>query len=373
MMSCIVIAMSLVLGATALPKSDCSVLGCAWAGGLCLDVGDACDTTACRDAYKAAFMLRHCNKTETTVTAMEMRNAVGDDPVMDCRTDGKAADYFSMTLKNPSSIKTKVRTCDVKSVNGSTATCQGNPLKPGYYLPCGSPDARVMPGTTRTIHFNKNVTFMEFSNGVGVKSYYRPKDDKGNLMPWPASHTINIALGEAVAAADPCATGTPVKIGSKQYKSKVLIVTAGEVGAPAVEKPDTKVSATVIGTLESDGNTFWKSQGDFDYTYGETPRHLIEGFDAGSYGMREGETRMVCIPPEEGYGQIGRPGIPKNSTLVFTLGCDKVSAAASPSSPFGRKDMCRTCETGAPGKCIPTEGGKCHWSNRYGCCVPNKK
>merc|ERR1712216_446016 len=46
-------------------KSDCSVLGCAWAGGLCLEVGSACDTTACNDAYKAAFVLRGCKKTET--------------------------------------------------------------------------------------------------------------------------------------------------------------------------------------------------------------------------------------------------------------------------------------------------------------------
>ena len=47
----------------AMTRSDCSVLGCGWAGGLCLDVGDACDTTACHDAYEIAFKLRGCNKT----------------------------------------------------------------------------------------------------------------------------------------------------------------------------------------------------------------------------------------------------------------------------------------------------------------------
>ena len=42
-------------------ESDCSVLGCAWAGGLCLDVGDACDTAACKGAYKVAHL--HCKDT----------------------------------------------------------------------------------------------------------------------------------------------------------------------------------------------------------------------------------------------------------------------------------------------------------------------
>jgi len=52
------------------PNTDCSVLGCAWAGGLCLDVGEACDDkTACKDAYKAASFLRHCNKTDGVATS----------------------------------------------------------------------------------------------------------------------------------------------------------------------------------------------------------------------------------------------------------------------------------------------------------------
>jgi len=93
-----------------------------------------------------------------------------------------------MDLKNPTVIKVKVKTCDAVSVNGSTAACQGNPLKPNWYLPCGGPNDRVMGDTTSAIHFNKNVTYMVFSNGVGVKAYYKPVS-----MPWPATHTINIA------------------------------------------------------------------------------------------------------------------------------------------------------------------------------------
>jgi hypothetical protein len=109
---------------------------------------------------------------------------------MDCHTDDKS--FGVMNLYNPTVIKVKVKTCDAISVNGSTAACQGNPLKPNWYLPCGGPNDRVMPQTTRTIHFNPNVTYLVFSNGVGVKSYYRPKDAKGRILPWPVNHTINI-------------------------------------------------------------------------------------------------------------------------------------------------------------------------------------
>jgi hypothetical protein len=61
------------------PNTDCSVLGCAWAGGLCLDVGEACDDkTACKDAYKAASFLRHCNKTDGVATSNDMVLAATD-------------------------------------------------------------------------------------------------------------------------------------------------------------------------------------------------------------------------------------------------------------------------------------------------------
>jgi len=120
------------------------------------------------------------------------------DPAMDCEV-AAGEHYLSMELINPTDIKVKVKTCDAVSVNGSTAACQGNPLKPNWYLPCGSANDRVMPHTTRPIHFHSNVTYIVFSNGVGVKSYYKPL-----TTGWPTTHRINIAelgLAEAYQAA----------------------------------------------------------------------------------------------------------------------------------------------------------------------------
>lgn len=94
--------------------------------------------------------------------------------------------------------------------------------------------------------------------------------------------------------------------------------------------------------LKNEGTVFWNSSnppvspgGLFTYTFDAAPRQLIVGFDVGSYGMAVGETRVLCIPPAEGYGNKDRKDgsgnviIPANSTLLFTLTCAKISAPAT--------------------------------------------
>ena len=77
----------------------------------------------------------------------------------------------------------------------------------------------------------------------------------------------------ATAAADPCVSGTPVVIAGTSFKSKVLVTTTS-TDPSSVHGPDTKISAAVVGALESDGSIFWKSQGDFAYVrrWGSTRR-----------------------------------------------------------------------------------------------------
>lgn len=128
-------------------------------------------------------------------------------------------------------------------------------------------------------------------------------------------------------AVDPCLSGTPVTLDGKTYATKVSILTPAPASAAKVAAKNDKVAAQVLGQLHSDGSTFWKSSGDFDYVFDATPRGLIVGFDVGSYEMAVGEKRMLCIPPEEGYGQHARGAIPANATLLFTLTCDKVTPA----------------------------------------------
>jgi len=47
---------------------------------------------------------------------------------------------------------------------------------------------------------------------------------------------------------------------------------------------------------------------------------VIEGWDKGFDGMKEGGKRKLTIPPEMGYGVHGAGGvIPPNATLVFEV------------------------------------------------------
>ena len=52
---------------------------------------------------------------------------------------------------------------------------------------------------------------------------------------------------------------------------------------------------------------------------------LIPGFDAGTTGMRVGETRIIVIPPSQGYGSTANGAIPANSTLVFVVTLESIS------------------------------------------------
>ena len=46
---------------------------------------------------------------------------------------------------------------------------------------------------------------------------------------------------------------------------------------------------------------------------------LIQAWDKAIPGLKRGSRVMIIAPPEEGYGDQGRPGIPANSTLVFVV------------------------------------------------------
>jgi rhodanese-related sulfurtransferase len=86
------------------------------------------------------------------------------------------------------------------------------------------------------------------------------------------------------------------------------------------------VSVHYTGKLE-DGTVFDSSipRGQpFKFTLGQ--RQVIQGWEQGVLGMLVGETRILTIPPELGYGATGAGAvIPPNATLVFDIELLEVS------------------------------------------------
>lgn len=86
------------------------------------------------------------------------------------------------------------------------------------------------------------------------------------------------------------------------------------------------LSMQYVGYNWSDGVMF-----DGSYSRGEPfefelgAGNVIQGWDEGIEGMKEGGRRLLVIPPEKGYGEAGSPpSIPPNETLVFVVDLEDV-------------------------------------------------
>jgi len=99
------------------------------------------------------------------------------------------------------------------------------------------------------------------------------------------------------------------------------------VGDGAVAEPGKVATVHYTGWL-ADGTKFDSSldRGDpFSFKVGGG--QVIQGWDQGVAGMKEGGTRRLTIPPELGYGDrpVGGGLIPANSTLIFEVELLQVS------------------------------------------------
>jgi peptidylprolyl isomerase len=100
----------------------------------------------------------------------------------------------------------------------------------------------------------------------------------------------------------------------------VKVATIANGSGPAIQAGQ-KAEVLYTGFLAKTGAIF-----DNSLSHGGTPlgftlgaQQVIPGFDAGITGMRAGETRIIEIPPSQGYGSMSNGSIPGNSTLVFIV------------------------------------------------------
>lgn len=90
-------------------------------------------------------------------------------------------------------------------------------------------------------------------------------------------------------------------------------------GPPGGEQPDRNdlVRVDYEGTL-TDGTVF-----DSSFRSGQpavfTVSDVVPGWTEALQEMRVGDEWLVYLPPEQGYGEQGRPGIPPNAVMVFRI------------------------------------------------------
>lgn len=106
----------------------------------------------------------------------------------------------------------------------------------------------------------------------------------------------------------------------------VKVATIAPGSGPQIQAGQT-ASVLYTGYLAKNGQIFDDSVKDggapFRFTLGAG--QVVPGFDAGTAGMKVGETRVILIPPAEGYGATANGPIPANSTLIFVVTLGSIS------------------------------------------------
>jgi FKBP-type peptidyl-prolyl cis-trans isomerase len=85
-----------------------------------------------------------------------------------------------------------------------------------------------------------------------------------------------------------------------------------------VARSGDKISIHFVGTV-LDGGVFDDSHGRGPFNFWVGEGQVLPGLDQGLLGMKEGELRVVTVPPGLGYGNEAKPKIPPKSTLVFEV------------------------------------------------------
>ncbi|MCW1907787.1 MAG: FKBP-type peptidyl-prolyl cis-trans isomerase [Candidatus Saccharibacteria bacterium] len=102
-----------------------------------------------------------------------------------------------------------------------------------------------------------------------------------------------------------------------------LQITDTVAGTGAEVKAGDTITAHYTGALAKDG-TIFQSSLDTGNPFTSPLANLIQGWQTGIPGMKEGGTRRLVIPAAQAYGSTERPGIPANSDLVFDIQLIKI-------------------------------------------------
>jgi FKBP-type peptidyl-prolyl cis-trans isomerase len=133
----------------------------------------------------------------------------------------------------------------------------------------------------------------------------------GNTLPGSTSvaHTVTVSV--------PTLTTTSDGLG---------IATFGKGKGKAI-KDGQKATVVYTGFLVSNATIFdyAAAHGTSGFSFVLGTGSAIQGFDEGTLGMKVGQTRVLDIPSNLGYGATGQGSIPPNAELVFLVTLQKIS------------------------------------------------
>ncbi len=144
--------------------------------------------------------------------------------------------------------------------------------------------------------------------------------DGANILARNAENTnqaASVIYSENGVEGAAAAIETSMTASGRVDKLVVTDVVMGE-GEESVEKGDTVV-VNYIGTLQN-GQEFdnsYKKGTSFTFKVGDSK--VIEGWNEGMIGMKEGGSRVIIIPSDLAYGKKGYGPIPGNATVVYAI------------------------------------------------------
>ncbi|WP_312868050.1 FKBP-type peptidyl-prolyl cis-trans isomerase [Amycolatopsis pithecellobii] len=172
-------------------------------------------------------------------------------------------------------------------------------------------------------------------NGQSPSSF-PPGDGPTYPAPNPAGVSASAAASPTTQQLKPC-TADDVKVTGK-FGSKPTVTIPDTCSAPATLltkdlEPGTGAAAKNGSQLQVNYDLYtWSDKVDQQNSFasGAFPLTLgggsvIQGWDEGLAGIKQGGRRLLIIPPDKGYGAQGNQTIKPNETLVFVV--DAVSVA----------------------------------------------
>jgi hypothetical protein len=199
----------------------------------------------------------------------------------------------------------------------------------------GTAAAGAPQGTVNFIDRGQSLGTVQLVPAKSTNPRYAESTGTGTLTPQPGglafyfgkhTDTAEFIPEGAFAKSRASRTFTVNKPSYTTLAHGVQMATIAQGSGPQIQSGQT-AHMLYTGYLAKNGKIFADSANNSGNTssFKVGSGQVIAGLDAGMAGMAVGETRIVVIPPAEGYGAKRNGNVPRNSTLVFVVTLESIS------------------------------------------------